>query len=431
MFDKIEADCKQYELIIERNLIMSMLRPMRDELSKYRRRKRRPMEGSIPGAPYNSYRKSRRYVSGLSYVPRGPNHHHNLYNWGVPREYHPNLNAPAAQSEEYWPNENWESHMIPHSTNPKLFRPFPDLPPAEENITYEKSKTKSEFFLKLMEVMYRPFEEGQEIPSSVDIWREHFRDDELDMYDLYMPNADMTTDTAAELTPEDKVRKFVDVIGALAHLQTVFPKDHPDIVNLRAAWHDISNDPETMSELESIVGDVGPSKLGTGDPYAIDAFDEPMFETAEPHAPDMFDEQSEMMFEQLPEESFPETESLERIVEQEGSFGAPAPAFMEQDMMPDEMMADMSMSGAMPEMTVFDIDPAIDEINQAIDEVSQQPMPEEMEPDPFQPQFDPYMMGQNVFDQMQYLANPFAMPDPYGPMGLGPMGPMPGPMPGP
>lgn len=449
MFDKIEADCKQYELIIERNQVMSMLHPMRDELSKYRRRKRRPMDGSIPGAPYNSYRKSRRYVSGLSYVPRGSGNHHDLYNWGVPRDYHPDINSPTAQSEEYWPNENWDSHMIPRSTDPKLFRPFPDLPPAEEKITYEKSKTKNEFFLKLMEVMYRPFDEGQEIPSSADIWMKYFNANEFDMLDLDTPNTDVDIETAAELTPEDKVRKFVNIIGALAHLQTVFPKDHPDIVNLRAAWYDISNDPETISELESIVGDVGPSKLGTGDPYAIDsfeeaeqlfeqqvqsvesAFDEPMFEPAEPHAPDMFDEQPEMMFGQLPEEAFPETESLERIVEQEHVFGAPAPAFMEGDMMPNEMAADMSMDSVMPEPVGYDAATIADEINRAIDEVSQQPMPEEMEPDPFQPQFDPYMMGQNVFDHMQYMANPFAMPDPYGPMGLGPMGPMPGPMPGP
>ena len=443
MFDKIEADCKQYELIIERNQVVSMLRPLRDELFKYRKRKKRSINGSMPGVPYSSYRRSRRYVSGLSYVPRGPNHHHNLYNWGVPRKYRPNLNAPAVQSEEYWPNENWESHMIPHSTEPKLFRPFPELPPAEENITYEKSKAKSDFFFKVMEAMYRPFEEGQEIPSLSDIWREHFRGDEPDMADLYTPNAEMGIETAAELTPEDKVRKFVNVISALGHLQTVFPEDHPDIVNLRGAFRDLWDDPETMSKLESIAGEVGPSKLGTGDPYAIDqfeeaeqlfdqqmqsvesAFDEPMLGPAEPGAPEMFDEQSEMMFEQLPEESFPETENLERIVEQEGPFGTPA--FMEQDLMPDEMMADMSMADAMPEPTSYDAGSIADEINQAIDEVSQQPMPEDMGPDPFQPQFDPYMMGQNMFDQMQYMANPFAMPDPYGPMGLGPMGPMPGP----
>ena len=424
---------------------MSMFRAMRDELFKYGKRKRRSIDGSVPGVPYADYRRSRRYVSGLPYVPRGPGHHHDLYNWGVPGAYHPNLNAPAAQSEEYLPNENWDSHMISHSTNPKLFRPFPELPPTEENITYEKSKTKSDFFLKVMEVMYRPFEEGQEIPSLADIWREHFRGDEPDMADLYTPNAEIPADAAEESTPEDLMRRFIDIAGALGHLQTVFPEDHPDIMNLRTALHDILDDPEAMSKLESIVGDVGPSKLGTGDPYAIDAFeeaeqvfdqqmqsiesafDEPMFKPAEPYAADMFDEQPEMMFGQLPEEAFPETESLEQIVEQEHVFGAPAPAFMEQDLMPDEMMADMGMPGAMPEPTSYDAGSIADEINQAINEVTQGPMPQEEEPDPFQPLYDPYMMGQNVFEQMQYMANPFAMPDPYGPMGLGPMGPMPGP----
>jgi hypothetical protein len=161
------------------------------------------------------------------------------------------------------------------------------------------------------------------------------------------------------------------------------------------------------------------------------AFDEPMFEPAEPYAADMFDEQPEMMFGQLPDEAFPEAESLEEIVEQEHVFGAPAPAFIGQDMMPDEMMADMSMADAMPEPTGYDTGSIADEINQAINEVTQGPMPQEEEPDPFHPLYDPYMMGQNMFDQMQYMANPFAMPDPYGPMGLGPMGPMPGPMPGP
>ena len=207
--------------------------------------------------------------------------------------------------------------------------------------------------------MYRPFEEGQEIPSLSDIWREHFRGDEPDMADLYTPNAEIPADAAEESTPENLMRRFIDITGALGHLQTVFPEDHPDIMNLRTALHDILDDPEAMSKLESIVGDVGPSKLGTGDPYAIDAFeeteqvfdqqmqsiesafDEPMFEPAEPYAADIFDEQPEMMFGQLPEEAFPETESLEQIVEQEHVFGAPAPAFMEQDLMPDEMMADM------------------------------------------------------------------------------------------
>ncbi|MFC1635794.1 hypothetical protein ACFL5Z_13225, partial [Planctomycetota bacterium] len=148
------------------------------------------------------------------------------------------------------------------------------MPAPEEKITYERSKAKSDFFLKVMEAMYRPFEEGQEIPSLTDIWREHFGGDQLDMADLYLPNSEMPTEAAAELTPEDLMRRFIDISGALGHLQTVFPEDHPDIVNLRGALHDILDDPEAMSKLESLAGELGPSKLGTGDPYANDTFEE-------------------------------------------------------------------------------------------------------------------------------------------------------------
>lgn len=126
-----------------------------------------------------------------------------------------------------------------------------------------------------------------------------------------------------------------------------------------------------------------------------------------------------------------EEQTLEQIVQEENPFENAAPGFTEQDMMPDEMLPDMDLPGAMPDPAGYDAGLIADEINQAIDEVTQQAMPEEMEPDPFQPESDPYMMGQNMFDQMQYMADPFAMPDPYGPMGPGPTGPMPGPMPGP
>jgi hypothetical protein len=130
--------------------------------------------------------------------------------------------------------------------------------------------------------------------------------------------------------------------------------------------------------------------------------------------------------ETLSDEFLMEEQTLEQILHEQDPFDSPASGLIEQGMTFDNAMADMNMPGAAPELTVFDIDPAIDEINQAIDEVTQQAMPQEEEPDPFQPQFDPYMMGQNMFDQMQYMANPFMMPGPYGPMGS-----IPGPMPGP
>ena len=86
------------------------------------------------------------------------------------------------------------------------------------------------------------------------------------------------------------------------------------------------------------------------------------------------------------------------------------------------------MDGVMSEPGSYDAGSIADEINQALDEVTQGLMPQEEEPDLFQAQ---YMMGQNIFDQMQYMANPSMMPGPYGPVGPGPYGPMPGIMPGP
>ena len=399
---------------------MSMLRPMRDELFKYRKRKSRSIDGSGSGVPYTSYSKSRRHVSGLPYVPRGSGHHHDLYNLDTPSEYDPNLNAPAVQPEEYWPSDNWDSHNIQHSTDPNLFRPFPELPATEETFSYQKSKSASEFFLKVMEVMYRPFEEGQEIPSLTDIWREHFK-----FYDDDMLEKEMDIEAAIESTPEDVNQKFIDIAGALNHLQNVFPEDHPDIVNLKGALHEILEDREAMSKSGSLVGE-----SGDDDPYEIDAFEEaervyeqkmqsleskfeePMFEPVESQVPEMFEE-GPGMFEQQPDEAFMEVDSLEQIVEQEALYETPPPEFMESEIMPVEMESDMNMPSLMPGLTVFDIDPAIDEIHQAIDELVQQPIPQEMEHDPSQPQYDPYMMGQNINDQMQYMIDPFMM---HGPM---------------
>ena len=81
---------------------------------------------------------------------RDQDYNHELYNWRTPREYHPSLNAPAVQSNEYIADTDWESHGIQHSDNPRVFRPFPDTEPEEQIIGYEQSKTMSEFFLKAM-----------------------------------------------------------------------------------------------------------------------------------------------------------------------------------------------------------------------------------------------------------------------------------------
>ena len=92
---------------------------------------------------------------GLWRDERERDYNRDLYNSRTHREYHPNLNAPAVQSDEYVAGTIWESHNIPCSENPQLFGPLPDSDPVERPITYEQSKTMSDFFLKAMEVQYQ------------------------------------------------------------------------------------------------------------------------------------------------------------------------------------------------------------------------------------------------------------------------------------
>jgi hypothetical protein len=106
--------------------MMSLFRPVRDELFKYRKRKKKPIDGSVPGIPYARYRKSRRYVSGLPYVPRGPKNNHNPYNWGIPGGYHPRLNAPSVDWTEYDSYEPLHVGRIPKHNHPRSTHDFDD-----------------------------------------------------------------------------------------------------------------------------------------------------------------------------------------------------------------------------------------------------------------------------------------------------------------
>ena len=152
---------------------MAIPRSLGNELFRYRRRKRRPLDGSVPGLPQERFHRSRRYVSGTPCVPRLRGSHHDLYNWGLPSDYHPNVHAPAVQLDEYFNDPDWESHHIPHSHQDKLLRPYPELEPVERPFDYEHAQAMNEFFLKAMDVQYQHLQEGQEVPSFADIWEGH------------------------------------------------------------------------------------------------------------------------------------------------------------------------------------------------------------------------------------------------------------------
>ena len=398
---------------------MSMLRPMREELFKYRKRKKVSLDGSVSGVPYTHFRRSRRHVSGMPHIPGHSGYSHGSYMSGSPREYRPSLNAPSAQSEDYLMDENWDWHNTSHPTDSKLFRPFPELPAAEDVLTHEKYKSASEFFLKVMEVMYQPFEEGQEIPTLADIWQKHCSIEPQDM-----PDAEPTIETMQELTPDDVAHKFIDLLDAHSHLQKVFSQDHADVRNLRDAISNLINDPEAMSKLESLAGEISPSNLGTGNPYEVDFLEDT----------EQIFEQPEMEFEEaVPNVSFSEEQTLEEIIQHGDPFDVSIPGFTEEDIMPNETASDVDMLTIMPELPGYNVFMVEDEINQAIDQAIEPPMPCETEPDPFDPLYDPFRVPEYMMmdPQMQYMMQ-YMMPGamPCGPMGPGPMMPGPMPMPG-
>ena len=459
---------------------MSMLRPMRDGLFKYLKRKKVSLDGSVPGVPYTNYSRSRKYVSGMPYRPGSPGYHHDSYMGAMPQEYHPSLNAPAVRETEYDPYEPSEMFFTPRPGNPGLPHDFDNKNHHETPLPFSlpaDDLTQTELLRMTMGEREESAVEDEsldhypgvtEIADALAKLSPVLPADHHDLINLRTAMRDLlgfqelwpeieesgigsgVPFETEELTPEVVGRKFFDITGALGCLQEVLPPEHPDIINLRAAMHNILDNPETMSMLESLAGDDITSKLGEGNPYEIDMFGEPEpmfgepqpFEeqfselemiSAEVQSQDMFenqDMQPEMTFgEPQPDGPFVEEHTLEEIVQQQGPFAVPAPEFMEQDMMPDEILPDMGMPGVMREAVGYDVGMVADEINQAIDQVMEQPMPQEVEPDPFQPQYDPFMAPEYMFNPQYIPGYMMGGPMPFGPA-MGPSGPM-GPMPGP
>lgn len=410
-----------------------------NELFKYRRRRKRPLDGSVPGLAQERFHKSRRYISGMPYVPRQGGYHHDLYNWGLPREYHPSVNAPAVQTDEYINDPDWESHHIPHSHQDKLLRPFPELEPGETAFDYEHAQAMNDFFLKARDVQYQPFEEGQEVPSLADIWEEHTAESfGLSLEPSVNAGGPLDALEDAETLSEEVPKGLPDVdemTDALTQLRQVLPEDHPDILRLETAIEMVSYHGMTADAREPETGPSHGALESMGSAYDRDpferqqaAFDQHMqtledmltgLELGPDPVPtmDMPIEPALGLEATLAEphlaEAYAESGELEQLVEQEGPFAATPPAIMEQDMMPDAMGPDMGIPGVIPEADGLGVMTPEDEINQAIDAVAGQLGSQEMEPepDPFQMQHDPFATAQQIFDQqMQYMANPFMMP---------------------
>jgi len=405
---------------------VAMRGSLRYELTKYRKGKRRPLSGVVPGVPYNSFGRSRRPVSGLPHKPGRPGYHHDLYLWGNPIRYRPNLNAPAVQEIEYDPYEPLGLHRISRAGDSRLPRglvdsdrdiPIPPSVPEDDSTITEK----------LLMAMGARDEIGQAAPEGP---RSNISEEDP------VESASVESQLPVELRSIDQLPSLEDLKDAFLTLVDVLPEDHPDLMNVRMAMRKVRDHHITLSEIEDL--EMGSEPLECDPLQQAEEFfeqqmtllekpfDEPMSNPAEMRAPHLFEgnvlEPELMPGEALPADFLMET-PLEEIVQEETLFEAGAEELMAQDMMPDEIMPDIGAPYLMPSPAGYGAGVAADEINQAIDEVAAQPVPDEMMPDPFAQQYNPYMAAQPMFDQqIQYMADPFAVPGPCGPMG-----PMPGP----
>ena len=425
---------------------MSMSREMRNELFKYRKRKNISLDGSVPGAPYNPLRRSRRYVSGMPYRPGSSGSPHDSYMGNNPREYRPSLNAPSVDWNEY--DAYKPAGMHPVRTNKNLHTPnsfdFDGQPiPGRLTVPRDDLTFDEQFFQAMgmrdeietisLEQQPRINLQGQDLTNPAEIGTQ-LTDG---VFDSDFPNnnnerkdtrwlIDTGPAMIAELAPEDIARRLSDLIDAHGHLQKAFSGDHDDVVNLRAAISDIIRNPEAMSKLETLAGEDRPSNLGGGNPYTNDELDEyPDLPVLQQDMPVMFDEMEHaarhLGDDMALVDDFIDEQNLEQIIESDTAAFAPQPQFVQDDMMQMMDVAGSEMAGPMeqnfgPESAaVFDeIDQAID---QAIDQVTGQPM-----------QYDPMMAQQYMFEPeyMQQLMMSGGMPfNPMGPQ------PMPGMMPGP
>jgi len=314
--------------------------------------------------------------------------------------------------------------------------------PAEPRFDYEESKAVNNFLLAAMEVQYRQFAEGEEVPTLADLWCEH----SVKAAAQNMGPAVGDNQSRGSNPPHENGSKefpdFTDLVDALGHLRTVLPEDHPDIVRLRAAAHEMLQHPELLPQLEDFGVTHMESKLGRGNPYEIEPTgrqEEGIAASAQGGFYEQLDVPSTLddllaspefnvdalpgnrtAIERMPGldailgivNEQPQPDVLGHLIEQDLFDGMPMEA-LEEQMPPEAIASEMAaydpLSQGMYGMT------AEQEIEQAIDQVTGRMAPE----------FDPYMAAQQIFDQqMQYMDNPFLMP------GMMPMGPMYGPAPG-
>lgn len=337
--------------------------------------KEKIFDGSVPGISYNKFRSGLSHQLGSGNAkPAG--YHHNLYMHHIPAEYMPNINAPSVDWDNYETYEAFNTHHSSQTDKEMQFHVKKTNPDDFNLVIPQDDLTMIERFLQAM---------GKRNSEKciLNIVNE--------MRDKKFVNSNVTPDLGS-------------LASAIAQLSKVFSQNHPDIINLRKAFSEMVNDPETVF----LATDRKPSNLGVGNPYEKDTCEQ----IAEEYNRqiELFGQQSEQLSEPIIEqmsnvpisESFPDEQTLDDIVSDQDVSLISEPQIVENEMI---SMPEFAMEMAQPD------EMAIEEINNAIDNAMEQPLFQQ--PKPIQEEEDPFLVAQEMFNQqMQFMNNQFMMPGP-------------------
>ncbi|MBE0534778.1 MAG: hypothetical protein IH624_03850 [Phycisphaerae bacterium] len=345
---------------------MTLFRPLRNELYKYRKNRGRSIDGMIPGTA-GRFRKLT--TPSTDVILRGAGYDHDLYMGDMPRQYHPNIHAPNVDWTTY---EQDHPHDVSLRHTPQSAHGF-DPPFGQQ--PFGLSMPCDELALSeqwLMNMGARPRPQEGPVPGSMEEIRPLLDGVRMTIHEQGRPE----THTIPSLE---------DVADALNVLEKSLPEDHPDIMHLRQAFRvmggQLSAPTEDLLPQTALPADLPVSGL----PEQTAFFEAMELEVTLPNAVMPLDDLVDSLMAAEP---------------------GPAPAPVE---MPMHAAAEYS------DIAAYDGTLAAAEIEQAIDQMMAVPKEEEL--------YDPLAAGAQQFEQaMQYMANPFMMP---GQMGF--TGPMPGP----
>lgn len=391
---------------------MPIPQSLRQELSKYRKRKRGIRNETNLGKGLI------RYVTPTTYVSQKPMSHgargeysQRPYMSDQPTEYKANIHSPAAQSPEYNPYEADNVHLL--QTNERHFHgrlPAGDISTLLDNGDSNKPVTPFEILSRAARAML------QNVMSD----------------DTYLTVDDFVDQNGYEQFLRDMLPEFSHIAHSLVTLRQSLPEDHPDIINLKEAAHLWLEHPEWWPKPEDFGVEFMGSNLGQGNPYENDEIEQ-VYDTVRGtiHPPNPLSPQQNapLLSNEIEEPAMPFMQSpaladdagyaanLEQAVETEYAAFDYILQLTEAGMPSELNPADFGVEKVFDQDIGHNIDSAIDEINQAIDQAAN--------PDPFQTQYDPFMEPEYMFGP-QYMPH-YMVP---APMPYGPMGPMPGPAPG-